>query len=174
MADDDPTATTDPVPHDEAVTTLVGHMEDIRTVMVTTVTADGSLASRPMTVQEVEPNGNLWFIGSQGSDMVAEIRADDRVNVAFASSSDFVSLAGRARVTRDLEKVKELWDRPTDAWFEDGPTDDDVALVHVDADSAQYWDTPGQVATLVAMLKSSLTDDGNPDIGESAEVDLPG
>lgn len=172
MTDDDRTNATDPVPHDEALATLVGHMEDIRTVMVTTVTADGSLTSRPMTVQEVEPNGNLWMIGSQGSDMVAEIRADDRVNVSFADSSDFVSLAGRARVTRDLEKVKELWDRPTDAWFKDGPTDDDVALVQVDADSAQYWDTPGQVATLVAMLRSSVTDDGNPDIGDSAEVEL--
>lgn len=170
MADD--RTITDNVSHDEALATLVGHMEDIRTVMVTTVTADGSLTSRPMTVQEVEPNGSLWFIGSQGSDMVAEIRADDRVNVSFTSSSDFVSLAGRARVTRDLEKVKELWDRPTDAWFQDGPTDGDVALVHVDADSAQYWDTPGQVATLVAMLKSSVTDDGDPDIGESAEVQL--
>jgi general stress protein 26 len=161
-------ATTDP----DALATLVGHMEDMRTVMVTTVTADGSLTSRPMTVQEVEENGDLWFIGSQSSDMVGEIRADDRVNVAFSSSSDFVSLYGHARITSDMEKVRELWDRPTDAWFEQGPDDPDVALVHVAADSAQYWDTPGQVATLVAMLKSSVTDDGNPDIGDTRELDL--
>lgn len=156
----------------DARRTLIDHMREIRTVMVTTVTADGSLASRPMTVQEVEPDGSLWFIGSHSSDMVAEIRADDRVNVAFSGSSDFVSLAGNARITRDPEKVEALWDRPTDAWFEDGPQDDDVALIHVDGRSGQYWDTPGQVATLVAMLKSSVTDDGNPDIGASAEIEL--
>lgn len=169
MIDSDQTDTTSQA---EALEALVGHMDDMRTVMVTTVTADGSLTSRPMTVQEVEANGDLWFIGSKTSDMVGEIRADDRVNVAFASSSDFVSLAGRARVTQDLDKIRDLWDRPTDAWFEGGPEDPDVALVHVAGSSAQYWDTPGQVATLVAMLRSSVTDDGNPDIGDSREVEL--
>lgn len=165
-----PTSSATPDP--EVLETLVELMDGMRTVMFTTVTSDGSMTSRPMTVQEVEPNGDLWFIGSQTSDMVNEIRADDRVNVAFSSSDEFVSLAGHARITADMEKVRELWDRPTDAWFEDGPDDPDVALVHVDGRSAQYWDTPGQVATLVAMLKSSVTDDGNPDIGGSEEVEL--
>ncbi len=155
----------------EAVETVVGLMRDMRTVMVTTSTADGSLTSRPMTVQEVTDTGDVWIIASSSGAMVDEMRAHPEVNLAFTSSNDFVSLSGRAEVGQDVDKARELWNRPTDAWFEDGPEDPDMATVLVHGDSAQYWDGPGQLASLTAMLTASFTDNP-PDTGESEEVDL--
>ena len=43
------------------------------------------------------------------------------------------------------------------AWFPEGPDDPAVVLLRVDADSAEYWDTPGRVATLISYAKARVT-----------------
>ena len=45
-------------------------------------------------------------------------------------------------------------------------------LLKVDADSAEYWDTPGgRLATAFSFVKAKVTGD-QPDTGEKAVVDL--
>ena len=40
----------------------------------------------------------------------------------------------------------------------DGPGDPDVALLRVDAASAEYWDSPGgRIATALSFAKATLT-----------------
>ena len=58
-----------------------------------------------------------------------------------------------------------------EAWFTAGETDPSVILIHVKADSAQYWDSPGKLVTLVSMLKAKVTGT-EPEAGDSASVDL--
>ncbi|MET0997309.1 MAG: pyridoxamine 5'-phosphate oxidase family protein, partial [Marmoricola sp.] len=56
-------------------------------------------------------------------------------------------------------------------WFPDGPDSQQVALLHVEADSAEYWDSPGgRVATAVAFVKTRLT--GERPSGHSESVEL--
>lgn len=74
-------------------------------------------------------------------------------------------------MVRDEAKKKELWNTFTDVWFENGENDPKVVLIRVTADSAQYWETPGRVATVVSMLKAKVTGD-RPGVGDSASVDL--
>lgn len=162
----------DPQVDNEAVATVVDLMRDQPICMMTTISSDQALLARPMTVQEVEDGGDAWLFASADTDAVTDLEADARVNLAFASSDAWVSLAGRAEVADDADRARELWSRPAEAWF-DGPEDPALRLVHVRADSAQYWETPGRAATLVSMLTASFTDDP-PDVGESDQVDLPG
>ena len=42
---------------------------------LTTITMDGRLTSRPMTLQEVEFDGDLWFFAERGSRKVQHITA---------------------------------------------------------------------------------------------------
>jgi general stress protein 26 len=51
-----------------------------------------------------------------------------------------VSISGAARVVDDLERKKAMWNTFVQAWFPDGPTDPDVALVGVVVAEAEYWD----------------------------------
>ena len=44
-------------------------------------------------------------------------------------------------------------------------------VLRVNADSAEYWDTPGGVGVLLGVLKAKLTGD-KPQSGESATVQL--
>lgn len=151
--------------------TIHSIMKDIRTTMMVTVDADGALHSHPMTTQDAEFTGECWFVGGSGSETVKHIRAESRVNLAYASTSQWLSLAGTATIVEDVEKKKELWNTFTDVWFDGGPEDPGAVLIHVDAESAQYWDSPGRLATVFSMLKAKVTGD-RPAAGESEEVQL--
>ncbi|MCT2120836.1 pyridoxamine 5'-phosphate oxidase family protein, partial [Dietzia cinnamea] len=63
--------------------------------MITTVSADGRLLSRPMTRQNSDFDGTIRLLAPRGGDIVSEIAAHAQVNVSVQSSDGFVSVAGR-------------------------------------------------------------------------------
>ena len=142
--------------------------------MLTTIDSDGdgALISRPMALQDVEFDGDVWFFAETSSRLVAQINADPRVNVAVGSGSSWVSLAGTASVVNDVARKREQWDSTVEAWFPDGPDSPAITLVKVEAESAEYWNTPGgRLATLFSFAKAKVT--GEPyDGGENARVEL--
>ena len=83
----------------------------------------------------------------------------------------WLEIASTAEAVRDQAKKKELWNTFIEAWFTAGETDPSVILIHVKADSAQYWDSPGKLVTLVSMLKAKVTGT-EPAAGDSASGDL--
>lgn len=140
-------------------------LKKFRFAMLTTRTADDKLTAHPLTVQEAEFDGDLWFIIGKDASAVEDIARDPSVGVSLSSNDSWVSLAGTATVVDDLAKLRELWNPAVGAWFPNGPEDPRVALLKVDALSGEYWDSPGgKVATLVSLVKSKL-------IGEQYEAD---
>lgn len=172
MTDDSSTGSSSDSATDDGVAKVAELMKDIKIAMLTTIDRDGKLVSRPMAVQEVEFDGDLWFIAADDQRKTDEIAADPRVNVSFGDASSWVSISGEASVLHDVAKAKELWNPMVGAWFPDGPESPGVALVKVHATGAEYWDTPGgRVATVISFAKAKLT--GKPyDGGENERVDL--
>lgn len=83
-----------------------------------------------------------------------------------------MSVTGTARVVDDTAKLQELCDTFTDAWLEGGPDNPNNILIHVAADSAEYWDAPGSKVVQVAnLVKAKVT--GQRYEGENEQVDLP-
>jgi len=139
---------------------------------LTTITMDGRLTSRPMTLQEVEFDGDLWFFAERDSNPVQHITASPEVNVGVGSGGTWVSLTGDAVVVEDTARKRELWNSGVAAWFPQGPDDDSVVLIKVEADSAEYWDTPGgRLATVLSFAKAKVTGQ-RIDAGENEKVDL--
>src|SRR5690348_5770555 len=58
---------------------------------------------RPMSVQKVDDEGNLWFLSADDSHKNLEISEDPTVELYFQGSahSDFLHLIGRATISRD-------------------------------------------------------------------------
>ena len=140
--------------------------------MLTTIDADGTLMSRPMALQDVEFDGDLWFFAETSSRVVAQVRHERRVNVSVGSGSTWVSLFGHAKVVDDVEKKREMWDASVEAWFPEGPESSDITLIKVDAKSAEYWNTPGgRIATAFSFVKAKVTHEAY-DGGENERVDL--
>lgn len=149
-------------------------IKDIQFAMLTTVARDGQLRNRPMTMQEQEFDGDLWFFVGASSPQVAEMRAEDQVNLSFAKPGDnaYVSISGTAQLVRDRDKMEELWKPVLKAWFPDGLDDPDLALLKVTTTQAEYWDTPnGKLVQAFGFAKALVTGE-RPDVGESEKVDL--
>lgn len=146
-------------------------IKDTRVAMLTTVDGEGRLVSTPMATQDVEPDGDLWFITERSSEKVANLAHEPRVNVAYSSSSSWVSVSGRAEVVDDVAKLEELWNTFTGAWLEGGPDNPENVLVRVTADTAEYWDAPGSKATqVINLVKAKVT--GRRFEGDNETVDL--
>lgn len=129
-----------------------------RFAMLTTRNAEDRLVAHPLTVQEAEFDGDLWFLVAKGATFVTDLRADDRVGVSMSSNDSWVSLSGRAELVDDRAKIKELWSPTVEAWFTDGPDDPEVGLLKFTAETAEYWDSPGgKLASLFSFVKSKVT-----------------
>jgi general stress protein 26 len=152
---------------------VVEIMRGDRFCMLTSVGEQGRLQAHPMTPQEVTDEGDVWFFIDSASDQARFISAEKRVNLAFADGSTWLSVAGHGDIRHDRAKVDELWNPVVEAWFPDGPDSDRVALLHVGADSAEYWDTPGgRVASALSFVKTKLVG-GSPAGGsENVSTDL--
>jgi general stress protein 26 len=135
-------------------------IKDIDFCMLTTVSPDGSLRSRPLSTQDAEFDGTLWFFIKDDSGKVDEIQKDSRVNCSYAhpGKQHYVSVSGRASLVKDKRKMKEYWKPVLKAWFPDGLDDPHLALLKVDADKAEYWDSPSStVMHLVGFVKALAT-----------------
>jgi general stress protein 26 len=147
-------------------------LKEQRLGFLTTTMPDGRLTSRPMAMQEVEFDGDLWFFAERDAPWLGHIAASAQVNVGTGSSGTWVSLTGTAEVSDDAAKKKELWNSGVEAWLPQGPEDPSVVLVKVHADSAEYWDSPGgRMATAFSFVKAKATG-SKPDTGENDVVDL--
>ena len=132
--------------------------------------ADGGLVSRPMGLQEAEEGGVLWFMTRATSD-AAEEAAARPVNVAVQEKSFWASVSGHAQVVRDEGRKKQYWSSVNEAFFGEGsrPEDPEIVLIRVDAESAQYWESAGAVATAVELVKAKVTG-GTAEPGENTTV----
>lgn len=124
--------------------------------MFTTMQKDGKHVSRPMAMQKIEFDGDLWFFTYDNTEKVEEFEHHPQVNIAFNNGkSTWVSISGKAKLVYNKEKMKELWSPEHKAWFPDGLETKHLALIKVKADSAEYWDTPGGPAVqLLEMAKA--------------------
>ena len=159
---------------DEHIKKLAEMIKDIDFAMLTTVAADGTLHSRPMSTQPVEFDGDLWFFTRASAPKVGEIEREHQVNVAYARPDEqrYVSVSGRATVVRDRAKIEELWSPELKAWFPKGLEDPDIALLKVSAERAEYWDSPSSaVAHAISFVKAIVT--GTPaSPGENEKIEL--
>lgn len=130
------------------------------TCLFTTKLTQIPLNTRPMAVQKVCDQGNFWFLSSSDSEKNAEILADERVQLFFLNTGkyEFLSLYGKASVTRDRAKIDELWTDIAKAWFTEGKDDPRVTVIKVTPEEGYYWDTKdGKLISLLKIAASAIT-----------------
>ncbi|MBP3965073.1 pyridoxamine 5'-phosphate oxidase family protein [Paenibacillus lignilyticus] len=123
----------------EAISKVSELIKDIEIAMLTTVSEDG-LVSRPMKTQDVEFDGNLWFLTKKDTGKFEELLHNRQVNVSYAGKS-FVSIRGEAELVDSTEKIKEFWNVAYEKLLETTYDDPILVLIKVKAETAEYWDT---------------------------------
>ena len=148
--------------HKTNIQHLASLIKDVEIAMLTTTQADGTLVSRPLGTQQVEFDGDLWFATSADSEKVSEIKANPRVNVAYASAAKntYVSVSGKASIVADRAKIDQLWSPAMKVFFPEGKDDPKLCLICVRAESAEYWDGPGTaIGKALYLLVAAVSDD---------------
>lgn len=123
----------------EAIEKVRELIKGIEIAMLTTVSEEG-LVSRPMKTQDVEFDGNLWFLTKKDTGKFHELLRNRQVNVAYAGKS-FVSIRGEAELVESPEKVKEFWNPAYEKILETAYDDPNLVLIKVKAETAEYWDS---------------------------------
>ena len=151
-------------------------IKDIKVAMMTTVSKEGDLHSRPMSAQELDEQGCLWFFTSDETGKVDSIQNDQRINLGYSDpkSSKYVSVSGVAAIVKDTAKAKELWTPDMKAWFPEGVTESDLVLIKVKIDSAEYWAAPaGKTVQYARIALAAITgQEFKPTPGEHGRVSL--
>src|SRR5262249_50662836 len=67
-----------------------------------------SFSTRPMSVQQVDDEGNFWFLSAADSHKNAELKTDKSVQLLFQESryADFLTVYGKAKITKNKAKIK--------------------------------------------------------------------
>jgi general stress protein 26 len=120
---------------------------------------EGSSGARPMNVREVDSAGDLWFLSAVDSHLNEELALDPSVTLYLQGSpqSDFLQINGRATVTTDKDRIKDLWNPIIKTWFTGGVDDPRITVLKVTPSDGYYWDTKhGNFVAGVKMLAGAM------------------
>jgi general stress protein 26 len=158
---------------------LYEHIDDIEIAMMTTRRADGHLRSRAMATQKRAAGADLWFVTLEDTEKLRDLQHDQHVNLSYYKdrTREWISISGLATVTRDRQKIHELYASDWAAWMggEGDPrfgTKDDprIVLIGVAVHGAEFLEVnKPQPVVLYELVKGWITGT-EPDIGEMHHV----
>ncbi len=152
----------------DAVKKIKEMVEQTQTCFFCSAVVTGeSNGDRPMSVMQVDDEGQLWFLSARDSRKNQELAIDPSVKLYFQGSkhADFMQLSGTAAITTDREKIKELWSPIAKTWFTEGVEDPRISVIKVTPSQGYYWDTKHGLAVagvkmLVGAVLKKTMDDG--------------
>lgn len=144
----------------EAISKLKELSEKARICMfITNLKNNPPFNSRPMSLQECDEEGNLWFISSKESYKNMEISVDNEVQLYFMNNGDYeyLSVLGKAFIYDDKSTIEDKWSIFANAWF-DGKEDPNVSIIRVSPTDLYYWDTKaGKFVTMLHFIGSIVS-----------------
>lgn len=126
----------------------------------------------PMSRQEVDEEGNIWYLFSAKSSTFEHLQQNNKVSVQFAHLGDFnfLSVNGQAEISADQARIDRYWNKMMDAWFESGREDAAIRLLKVSPLEAKYWDN--KTNKLVTVFKVALSAISGKDLDIGREGNL--
>lgn len=107
--------------------------------------------SEPLTAQlDKDQVDTLFFF--VGKDNRAAKGGPAMVQFVSKGHDFFACLAGNARIQNDRALIDKLWDKQVEAWFPGGKEDPNLALLRIDIESAELWETDISISGRVKML----------------------
>ena len=150
----------------EAFEKLQDLVHDIDVAMMTTVTPDGALRSRPMVTADFNDDGEIWFFTADDSGKTRDLAEEHAVNLSYADPKRqrYVSVTGSATITHDADRAKELWKSKLKIYFPGGAANAHLALLCVRIETAEFWDVPtSKMIRLLGGAKNHAERDGDDD-----------
>lgn len=167
-------------PHTQSdLSKLYEHIDDIEIAMMTTRRGDGHLQARAMATQRRAAGADLWFVSMEGTAKLADLAADPHVCLSYYKdrTREWISVSGLASISRDRQKIHELYALDWKAWFgSEGdprhgtPDDPRMVLIGVDVFAAAFLEVnKPQPVVLFELVKGMVTGEA-PELGEMHHI----
>lgn len=137
------------------------------------VTWDGEYnRARPLSARVDREQHSIYFLVNDDSAKNEQLEQYPKVTLAWSDNSryKYVTVSGPASVSNDRAKIKALWEKTDEAWW-DSPEDPDIRLITVTPDQGELWDSPGKIVATAKMVMAAVTG-AKPEFGDNAKVDL--
>ena len=168
------------IPLEKKLDDLYKLIDGIETAMVTTRRADGHLVSRAMATQRRTSGTDLWFVTNIESEKFEEIARDPHVNVSYYKdrTREWVSVSGRAILSRDRDLIDELYAPDWKMWFGDegdgkhngGPHDPRIGLILVEADTVHYSKKDRTTPMVLFQMAKAMLTGEPPKVADLREI----
>jgi general stress protein 26 len=148
-------------------------IEEIKVAMVVTHDGHGNhLRARPMAAHPAREAHAIYFLTDVDAGKVEEVSEDHNVCLAFADQKGrkYVSVTGRAALSNDRSKIKQLWSTADKAFWRD-ENDPAIRVLRVAPNAAEFWESGGDVASYVKIMISGVTG-GEPHLHDNEKVQL--
>jgi general stress protein 26 len=145
---------------DREAITKMRQIAGSETAMLCTFSGAQTMNTRPMGTLAIDDAGSFWFFSCKDSSKNRELSQNGRVQLVYSvpGKSEYMSIEGTAKVSRDQRKIDQLWNPICKAWFPDGKNDPNITVIQVSPSGGHYWDTKhGTMITFAAIAASALT-----------------
>ncbi|OOQ62098.1 pyridoxamine 5'-phosphate oxidase family protein [Mucilaginibacter pedocola] len=147
-------------PTTESLKFFRDEINEVKTAMLTTYTADKGFSSRPMGTAEVDEQGDIWFFTSEHSEKASDISVENTVSLTYSDPKNhtYLSIMGEAELVNDKAKMQQLWNPFVKAFFPEGLEDPKLTLLKITPTDAEYWDgNSSSMVVLFNVLKAAVT-----------------
>jgi len=159
----------------EAIDKLKQMVENIDIGMMCTNTAENAnLHAVPMSRQEVDDQGNLWFLFSSESETYHHLQKNKHLSVLYSdiSNYNFLSINGTAEISTDKSRIDKYWSKMVEAWFEKGKEDPTIRILKVIPSEAHYWDNKSNKLVTFFKVAASAISGEKLDIGRHGDLNI--
>ena len=143
-------------------------------MLVTYPMSQDYVHSVPMSRQEVDEEGYVWFLFSAESEIYQYIQQNNRVSLLYADVQGytFLSLNGEAEVLTDAGRIDKYWNKMVEGWFQKGREDPNIRVLCVKPVEAHYWDTKSnKLVTFFKVAANALTG-SKADVGREGDLNI--
>ena len=150
-------------------------VDDSEIAMMTTRRHDGHLESRAMANQKRAAGADLWFVTAEGAGKLRSLEADPHVNLSYYKdrTREWISVSGLATISRDRQKIRELYAPDWKLWFPDEgdprngtPDDPRFVLIGVDIHAAMFLEVNKPQAVVLFELAKGWLTGKDPEVGK--------
>ena len=127
---------------------LSSEMRHIDFTMLFTQNGENQLAGRPMSNNgEVDYDGDSYYFAYDSARSIQHIEQNPNVSLSYQGKNSllgkppiFISVQGRAELSRDKAEILERWSKGLDRWFAEGIDTQGLIMIKVRATRIHYWD----------------------------------
>ncbi len=128
----------------------------------------------PMSRQEVDEAGHIWFLFSSESESHQNLQLNPKSSLLYAdvANYNFLSINGVAEISTDKARIGQYWNKMVEAWFEKGQEDPRIRVLKFIPSEAHYWDNKSNKFVTFLKVAASAVSGQKLDIGREGELNL--